>query len=88
MSEGSAARETAAARGKAASVRSLVPFVHVADVERSVAFYRVLGFELGNLLPREGQMNWAWLYSPDAAECKTGPNLMIARSQRAMNPGA
>jgi hypothetical protein len=31
--------------------------IHVADVERSAAFYRLLGFEVGNAVPREGPMH-------------------------------
>jgi hypothetical protein len=27
-------------------VRDLIPFVHIADVQRSIAFYELLGFEL------------------------------------------
>jgi catechol 2,3-dioxygenase-like lactoylglutathione lyase family enzyme len=83
-----ASPETAAAEAKAQAVRAIVSFVHVSDVERSVAFYRLLGFEVGNRVPREGQMNWAWLYSPGAADWKTGPNLMLERSERPMNPDA
>jgi catechol 2,3-dioxygenase-like lactoylglutathione lyase family enzyme len=31
------------------NLKSLVPLAYVADVERSVAFYTTLGFEVGNL---------------------------------------
>jgi len=31
-----------------APISGLVPMIHVADVERSAAFYRLLGFEIGN----------------------------------------
>lgn len=51
----------------------------VASVERSAEFYKLLGFEVGNRVPRTGLMNWAWLYSPTAADWRQGPNLMIAR---------
>lgn len=27
-------------------VQNLIPFVHVTDVQRSIAFYELLGFEL------------------------------------------
>ncbi len=55
--------------------------LHVADVERSAAFYRLLGFEVGNLVPRSGPMHWAWLYAPQAADWKRGPNLMLGSSE-------
>jgi len=51
----------------------------VSSVETSAAFYEHLGFEIGNRVPREGTINWAWLYSPTAADWRQGPNLMIAR---------
>ena len=69
-------------------MRSVVAVIHVSDVDRSAAFYRLLGFEIGNFVPREGMKHWAWLYSPGAANWKTGPNLMLERSSRPLNPGA
>lgn len=40
----------------------------VADVERSIAFYKHLGFEVGNTFAAEGASSptWAWLASRDA----------------------
>jgi len=53
--------------------RQLVPMVFVADVERSIAFYGHLGFEVGNTFAAEGATSptWAWLYSD-------GAQLMVA----------
>ena len=68
-----------------APVRALVPMMHVADVERSVEFYRLLGFEIGNRQPQEGRMQWAWLCAPKVSEWRRRPNLMVARGER---PGA
>jgi catechol 2,3-dioxygenase-like lactoylglutathione lyase family enzyme len=65
---------------EAAPINGLVPMIHVADVERSAEFYRLLGFEIGNYVPREGPRHWAWLYAPKAADWKRGPNLMLTRS--------
>jgi len=62
--------------------------VHVEDVERSATFYRLLGFEVGNFVPPIGPMHWAWLYVPKAADWKRGPNLMVTRSECAIDPGA
>lgn len=49
--------------------RSLVPMISVADVERSIAFYSQLGFEVENTFACEGETkpSWAWLQSGDAA---------------------
>ena len=40
----------------------------VTDVERSIAFYHNLGFEVGNTFAPEGETkpSWAWLRSGDA----------------------
>lgn len=63
--------------------------IHVADVERSATFYRRLGFEIGNYVPRDGsRREWAWLYAPKAPDWKRGPNLMLTRSSELVDPGA
>ena len=67
------------------TISGLVPMVHVLDMERSVAFYRRLGFEIGNYVPREGPMHWCWLYAPKAPDWKRGPNLMLTRSPCAID---
>jgi predicted enzyme related to lactoylglutathione lyase len=56
----------------AAQTRSLVAFVHVADVGRSIAFYSDLGFKVSNTVVPDGKTTpvWAWLESEKA-------NLMV-----------
>ena len=51
-----------------AAPKAVVALLHVADVERSAEFYRLLGFEIGNYVPRDcpPPMQWAWLYQPNA----------------------
>jgi len=46
-----------------ADVNGLVPFTHVADVARSVAFYGLLGFRVERTFAPHGQLAWAWLSS-------------------------
>ena len=70
---------------KVEPITGIVPMIHVADPERSIAFYRLLGFEVGNRVPPVGKPHWAWLYQPNAANWKRGANLMIARSECAIN---
>lgn len=70
----------------AAPINAIVPMIHVLDMDRSVSFYRLLGFEIGNYVPREGPIHWAWLYSPNAPSWKRGPNLMLTRSECAIEP--
>jgi catechol 2,3-dioxygenase-like lactoylglutathione lyase family enzyme len=81
---------TAETSSNTAPVRGLVPMIHVADVERSVEFYRRLGFEVGNYVPRVENcpMAWAWLYQPKAPDWKTGANLMLTVSHEEVKPGA
>lgn len=69
-------------------ISGLVPMVHVRDVERSCAFYRLLGFEVGNQVPPVGPPQWVWLYAPKASDWKRGPNLMLARSVCEIDPEA
>ncbi len=74
------------AQERAALVRALVPMIRVKDVERSAAFYRLLGFEIGNRVPRTGRPNWAWLYQPQASNWKQAANLMLVRGDEPVNP--
>jgi hypothetical protein len=48
-------------------VSQLIPFVRVVDVERSVAFYEHLGFEVQEVAKYKDRLSWALLKS-DAAE--------------------
>jgi catechol 2,3-dioxygenase-like lactoylglutathione lyase family enzyme len=54
-------------------VRDLIPFVHVADIARSIDFYELLGFELKDTHEYAGRLDWAALDSGDA-------QLMLARA--------
>ena len=69
-------------------VTGLVPMIAVQDVERSAEFYALLGFALGNRVPRQGRMNWAWLYAPNAPDWRRGPNLMLSRADHEIDPVA
>ena len=69
-------------------ITGLVPVLPVMDVERSVAFYALLGFAVGNRVPHEGRMHWAWLYGPEVADWRRGPNLMLSRSAQGIDTGA
>jgi catechol 2,3-dioxygenase-like lactoylglutathione lyase family enzyme len=42
-------------------VDDLIPFVHVSDLPRSIAFYELLGFEVGDTYEVDGQLRWAAL---------------------------
>jgi catechol 2,3-dioxygenase-like lactoylglutathione lyase family enzyme len=80
--------EVAATACTRAPVSGLVPMIRVAEVERSIEFYRLLGFEVGNKVPPAGPLHWAWLYAPNVSDWRSGPNLMVTRSERGIDPGA
>jgi hypothetical protein len=76
------ARGPAAGHPSPASlVSGLVPFVHVADVGRSVAFYRLLGLELRETYEHEGRLVWASMAQESAA-------LMLAAGEAPIDPRA
>ena len=70
-----------------APISAIVPMIRVFEMERSVAFYRLLGFEIGNYVPREegAPMHWCWLYAPKAPNWKRGPNLMLTHTPCAID---
>jgi catechol 2,3-dioxygenase-like lactoylglutathione lyase family enzyme len=55
------------------TVVDLVPFIHVTDVPRSIAFYEALGFRLGESYAPRGRLEFAELESTRAAK------VMLAR---------
>jgi limonene-1,2-epoxide hydrolase/predicted enzyme related to lactoylglutathione lyase len=54
-------------------VAGLVPFTQVADIERSVAFYALLGLQVEDTFEPDGRLAWAYLARGDA-------RLMLAHS--------
>ena len=61
------------------TVNVLVPFAHVADVARSIAFYKKLGFEVGDALAIGSALSWCMLDSGEA-------HLMLARATGPIDP--
>jgi catechol 2,3-dioxygenase-like lactoylglutathione lyase family enzyme len=61
--------------------RSLVALAHVASVPDSVAFYRKLGFEVGNTFtpPESREPTWVWLHRDKA-------QLMLSRASAPILP--
>ena len=64
--------------------RRLVPMAFVADVERSIAFYRHLGFAVGNTFAGEGatRPTWAWLESGEAQLMLAGASHPVVADQQ------
>ena len=65
-------------------VQNLIPFVHVTDVQRSIDFYELLGFELNDTYEHEGQLDWAALESRDAQLMLARASLPIERDKQAV----
>lgn len=63
------------------TLRELVPFAHVEDIERSIRFYEQLGFKVSNADGEPGKRRWVWLTNGRA-------HVMLARTARPLNPDA
>jgi hypothetical protein len=48
------------------AVNDLISFVHVADVQRTIDFYALLGFSVQDTYHHEARLDWASLQSGDA----------------------
>ena len=59
----------------------VVSMIFVADVQRSVEFYKILGFEVANTYEPEGKLCWAWMEKGKA-------RIMLSLTGRPPNPGA
>src|SRR4051794_38685928 len=60
-------------------VNDLIPFLHVAHVPSSIAFYETLGLEVDDTYELEGQLVWASMRSGSAA-------LMLAKAPGPIQP--
>ncbi len=77
-STGMGAAERASTRH--GDVHGVVPFVHVVNVEESIAFYERLGLTCTQRLEFGGETGWAWLTAG------TG-DLMLSRASGAIDAG-
>ncbi len=59
-------------------IDGLTPYAHVADVQRSVDFYRRLGLEVRNSYESDGVLAWAFVSSPADEPNDAGARLMLA----------
>jgi catechol 2,3-dioxygenase-like lactoylglutathione lyase family enzyme len=65
--------------------KALVPFTHVANVNRSVEFYRKLGFEIGSSHPSDSpDPMWVWLHAGGANLMLNQANKPVVASQQAI----
>ena|SRR5215471_4352527 len=68
-----------------AKATGLVPMAHVADVQRSVDFYKLLGMELqGSLKTSDGGLQWAHVACEGAELMLTRADEPVVASQQAV----
>jgi catechol 2,3-dioxygenase-like lactoylglutathione lyase family enzyme len=65
-------------------VSDLIPFVHVSDLPRSIAFYELLGFEVGDTYEVDGELQWAALQHAHARIMLALASAPIDRHQQAV----
>ena len=58
-------------------IHSLTPYAHVADIHRSIAFYRRLGLEVQNRHFDGEALAWAFLSTPTRDRRTAGARLMV-----------
>ena len=61
-------------------ISDLIPFLHVSDVEVSIAFYEQLGLVVDDTYEQSGELVWASMRSGSAA-------LMLAKAPAPIEPG-
>jgi ribosomal protein S18 acetylase RimI-like enzyme len=79
-SASAAEAESSLDEGGGGGAEHLVPFVHVADVERSAEFYAHFGFVVRNTYDVDGVRVWCWLQRGEA-------RLMLARADAPVGAG-
>ena len=68
-----------------ARVTGLIPMAHVADVQRAVDFYKLLGMELrGSLKNSSGDLQWAHIACEQADLMLTRASEPVVASQQAV----
>lgn len=71
-----------------ACVHRSVPFVYVADIETTLTFYALLGFETCEIMrDPDGRPNWAWVQTGPGGSRGVVAQLMFSRTWRPIVPG-
>ena len=68
------------ARIRRVQIDGLTAYAHVADVDRSVEFYRHFGLDVVNTHSSGGNLVWAFIASPSDDPREAGARLMLARA--------
>jgi catechol 2,3-dioxygenase-like lactoylglutathione lyase family enzyme len=67
-------------------IHSLTAYAHVADVQRSVDFYRLLGLELHGTHEDDGVLVWAFVAGAANDPNRAGARLMLALADAPVDP--
>lgn len=68
-------------------IDALTAYAHVADVGRSVDFYRLLGLEIQSRHESEGRLVWALVARPDETDGGPAARLMLATASGPIDAG-
>jgi catechol 2,3-dioxygenase-like lactoylglutathione lyase family enzyme len=67
-------------------IHSLTPYARVADIHRSIAFYRRLGLEVQNSHFDDEVLAWAFLSTPTSDRRAAAARLMLAAADEPIDP--
>lgn len=71
----------------ASGIHRSVPFVYVADIDRSLAFYSLLGFRAREVMrDPDGRPNWAWAETAPGGSRGVVAQIMFSRTWRPIFP--
>jgi hypothetical protein len=69
-------------------IDALIPYAHVADVGRSVQFYRRFGLEIQSSHESAGRLVWALVAGSGDSLAEAGPRLMLALASGPVDAGS
>ena len=67
-------------------VDALTPYAHVVDLERSIAFYALVGFSVRNEARDGDRLSWAFLTTPSPEPNEARGRLMLGRAEEPGDP--
>ena len=67
-------------------VDALTPYAHVVDLERSIAFYALVGFSVRNEARDGDRLSWAFLTTPSPEPNEASGRLMLGRAEELGDP--
>ncbi len=69
------------------AIHRSVPFIYVSDIDATLAFYALLGFECREIMrDPDGRPNWAWAQTKPGGSRASVAQLMFSRTWRPIVP--